>query len=355
MKKIVVKIGSSVIAPGGRLDSSLIFSLIRDILAVEKKGYKVVLVSSGAIACGLNSLGHKRKPQDMSSLMAISSLGQIILMDIFNEKFKKYKRKCAQLLLTWDDFDDRKRFVNINHTIDKLLNMNIVPVINENDAVSHEEIRFGDNDRLSALVANLVGACELIMLSDIEGLLEGKILVKEVSKIDSAILGLAKTEDKTHTSGGMLTKLQAAGIAISSGIRTTIAYGRTKAVISRIIKDEKIGTRFIPSQAKEKARKRWIAFSKKAKGKIFIDKGAADAILCKGRSLLSVGIIKCEGSFKNGDAVYIVDEAGLLIGYGIVNYDSSSLKDAKLKKFEKEIVHRDNFVKVFHKDWICDI
>jgi glutamate 5-kinase len=355
MKKVVVKIGSSVIAPGGELDSGLVSRIIKDVLAVEKKGYKVVLVSSGAIACGLNSLGYKRKPQDMSSLMAISSLGQIILMDVFNEKFKKYKRKCAQLLLTWDDFDNRKRFVNINRTIDKLLNMSIIPVINENDAVSHEEIRFGDNDRLSALVANLIGACELIMLSDIEGLFEGKVLVKEVSKIDSVILGLAKREDKTHTSGGMLTKLQAAGIAISSGIRTTIAYGHQTKVILRIVEDEKVGTRFIPSQAKEKARKRWIAFSKKAKGKIFIDKGAADAVLCKGKSLLAVGIVKSEGAFKSGDAVYIVDEAGLLIGYGIVNYDSASLKMTKNKKFEKEVIHRDNFVKVFHKDWTCDL
>ena len=355
MKKVVVKIGSSVIAPGGKLDSGLISRLIKDILAVEKKGYKAILVSSGAIACGLNSLGHRRKPQDMSSLMAISSFGQIILMDVFNEKFKKYKRMCAQLLLTWDDFDDRKRFVNINHTIDKLLSMGIIPVINENDAVSHDEIRFGDNDRLSALVANLIGATELIMLSDVEGLLEGKVVVKEVSKIDSAVYGLAKKEDKTHTSGGMLTKLQAAGIAISSGIRTTIAYGRQTKIISRILADENIGTRFIPSQVKEKARKRWIAFSKKAKGKIFIDDGARDAILCGGKSLLAVGITKSEGKFKNGDAVYVVDIQGRLVGYGIVNYDSLNLKSAKSKKFDKEVIHHDNFVKVFHKDWACDI
>jgi len=346
MKKVVVKIGSSVIAPGGRLDSGLVSRLLKDVLAVEKKGYKVILVSSGAIACGLNCLGLKRKPQDLTSLMAISSMGQIILMDVFNEKFKKYKRQCAQLLLTWDDFDDRKRFVNIRKTIDKLLEMKIIPVINENDAVSHEEIRFGDNDRLCALVADLISASELIMLSDVEGLLKDETLIKEVSKIDSEILGLAKKEDKTHTSGGMLTKLQAAGIAMSSGIRTTIAYGRQKEVISRILKEEKIGTCFIPSVAKEKARKRWIAFSKKAKGKIFIDKGAADAILFKGKSLLAVGIIKSEGTFKNGDAVYVVDSHGHLVGCGIVNYDSQSLKGVKSKKFEKEVIHRDNFVKV---------
>lgn len=354
IKKVVVKIGSSVIAPKGRIDSSLISQLVKDVLTVEKKGYKVILVSSGAIACGLNRLGFKKRPQDMHTLMAISSFGQIILMDVFNEKFKKYKRKCAQILLTWDDFDDRKRFMNVKKTIDSLLAMNIIPVINENDVVSHEEIGFGDNDRLSALVTDLTGAEKLIMLSDVEGLLDGDKVVKRVERIDSSIASLAKSEDKIHTKGGMTTKLQAAQIATSSGATTAIACGDRKDVISRIIAGDEIGTLFIPSQKPGKARKRWIAFSKKAKGKIFIDKGAQDALLYRGKSLLAVGIINKEGTFKIGDKVSIVDEGGSLVGYGLANYDSEQLQDAKQKKFTKEVIHRDNFVKISQDEW-CDL
>ena len=354
IKKIVVKIGSSVIAPGGRLNSGLVSQLVKDILTAEKKGYKIVLVSSGAIACGLNRLGFKKRPQDMHTLMAISSFGQIILMDVFNEKFKKYKRKCAQLLLIWDDFDDRKRFMNVKKTIDNLLSMNIIPVINENDVVSHEEIGFGDNDRLSALVTDLIGAEKLIILSDIEGLLNQDKVVKKVERIDSCIVSLAKSEDKTHTKGGMITKLQAAQIATSSGATTVIACGSTKDVISSSVAGDEIGTLFIPSQKPGKARKRWIAFSKKAKGKIFIDKGAQDALLCRGKSLLAVGIINKEGLFKIGDKVSIVDQDGVLIGYGLTNYDSEQLQDAKQKRFAKEVIHRDNFVKISQDEW-CDL
>ncbi len=345
MKKIVVKIGSSIIAPGGSLDSSLINAIVKDVLRVEKKGFKIILVSSGAIACGLNALGHKRKPNDIHYLMAISSFGQIALMDVFNDKFKKYKRRCAQILLTWDDFDSRKRFINIRKTIDKLLSIDIIPVINENDVVSYEEIRFGDNDHLSALVADLTGAEQLIVLSDVEGLLKEEKLVREVSRIDSDILSLAREEDKTHTTGGMLTKLQAAKVAVSSGIKTIIAYGRNKEVIYRILQGERIGTLFLPSGIRDKARKRWIAFCKKPKGTIFIDQGAKDALMNRGRSLLGVGIVKVEGSFKKSDAVLISDTEGIILGSGLVNYSFEELKGKKQKKFEKEVVHRDDFVK----------
>ncbi|MFH1767609.1 MAG: glutamate 5-kinase [Candidatus Omnitrophota bacterium] len=344
MKKVVVKIGSSVLAPAGKLDSSLIHRLVKDILSVEQKGGRVILVSSGAIACGMNCLGYKRKPQDLSILSAISSVGQIVLMDVFNAKFSKYKRRCAQILLTWDDFDNRRRFMNIRSTIEKLLEMNIVPIINENDVVSHEEIRFGDNDRLSALVADLIAAEALIILSNVEGLFDGTNILKEVRKMEEKITSLARKERITHTSGGMNSKLLASGIAMSSGIRTTIAYGRKKDVISRIVNGEALGTLFLPAEKRHKARKRWIAFSKKPKGKIFIDKGAQEAVLFKGKSLLAVGIINAEGKFKQGDAVVVVDSAGELLGYGLVNYDSETLCNHREKKFEKEVIHRDNFV-----------
>ena len=179
MKTIVVKIGSSVIAPCGKLDKALIGRLVKDIVAVEQQGYRVILVSSGAIACGLNALGYKKRPQSTHTLMAISSLGQILLMDVFNEKFNKYKKMCAQILLTWDDFDVRNRFMNIRKTLQALFSLSVIPVINENDAVSHEEIRLGDNDCISARVADLIEADTLIMLSDVPGLLKNGAVVQD--------------------------------------------------------------------------------------------------------------------------------------------------------------------------------
>lgn len=343
MKKVVVKIGSSVIAPKGKLDSALISRLVKDILKAEKLGVKVILVSSGAIASGLKVLGLKRKPTDIHSLMAIASLGQILLMDVFNAKFKSYKRRCAQILLSWDDFDSRSRFVNIRTTIDKLLAMKVVPIINENDAVSSDEICFGDNDSLSARVAVLVGAKELIILSDVEGLLDGSELIKEVPQITSQITSLARKEDKSHTSGGMLTKLQAAGMATASGIKATIAQGRAKEVISRIVKGKSLGTLFFPSGKKEKARKHWIA-SKKIRGKILIDEGAKAALLHKGKSLLNVGIVGIHGCFDKGDAVAIVDHKDELLGCGLAHYGSEELNNKRKEKLPKPVVHRDNFI-----------
>jgi len=345
MKKIVVKIGSSVIASQGRLDTKIVENIVKDILETEKNGYKVILVTSGAIACGLNKLGYKNKPKDTTSLMAISSLGQIILMDIYAKKFKKYKKLCAQILLTWDDFDDRKRFLNACNTINKLLNLGIIPIINENDAVSFEEIKLGDNDRLSSLVADLIRAQVLIILSDIDGLMERGKLIERVEEINTKISHLAKKGSKYFTTGGMITKLEAAKIATSSGIKTVIANGGVKSIILRILKGEKIGTLFLPKQKIEQARKRWIAFGKKIKGKIYIDDGAKEAILNKGKSLLGVGIIKIEGDFKKRDAVEILDKNGELCGRGLINYSSEELVNFKEKKFEKEIIHRNDFVK----------
>ncbi len=347
-KRVVIKIGSSVIAPKGKLDSGLVAGLVKDILNTEKKtGYKSVIVSSGAIACGLTKTGYKRKPNDKHSLMAISSLGQIILMDVFNAKFKKHGRVCAQILLTWDDFNYRKRFMNIRKTIDKLLSMGVVPIINENDAISHQEIRCGDNDYLSALVADLIGARQLIMLSDVEGLYKEKELVKRVDCIDEEIESLVFNPKKTHTSGGMQTKLEAATKANLSGIQARIAKGDKKNVISKILcKKEDVGTLFVPVQRIEKSRKRWI-HSKQIKGFIEVDEGAKEALLNRGKSLLGVGITEISKGFRKGDNVGICDKKGNVIGAGIVNYDWDAIKETKEtnQRLSKEVIHRDNFVK----------
>ncbi|MCM8820114.1 MAG: glutamate 5-kinase [Candidatus Omnitrophica bacterium] len=345
MKKIVVKVGSSIIAPQGSLDEKLISKIIRDILEVEKLGFKVILVSSGAIACGLNKLFFKEKPQDTNILMAVASLGQIILMNAYLKEFHKFNRFCAQILLTWDDFDNRKRFLNAKRTIDRLLTMGITPIINENDAISFDEIKFGDNDRLSALVADLIEAKFLILLSDVNGLMKDGKVVPFVDKIDNKIFSLAKKSDSSFTCGGMVTKLEAAKIAMAAGIKMIIADGRQENVILKIIKEEPVGTTFLSRQKIYKARKRWIAFGKKIKGKVYIDDGAKKAILNSGKSLLSVGIIKVEGDFKKNDAVCLLDRDENIIGCGLINYSCEELKDFKYKKFDREIIHRDNFVK----------
>jgi glutamate 5-kinase len=271
-------------------------------------------------------------------------------MDAYEAAFKKHARLCAQILLSWDDFDNRKRFLNARITIDKLLNMGVAPIINENDAVSSEEIKFGDNDRLCVLVGDLIGAEKIIILSDVDGLLDENNQIKQtVEKIDAGTYRFVKTKESKFTAGGMLTKLQAAEIAASSGIELIIASGKEKKVISRIIKGEQLGTLFLSADNFERARKRWIAFSKIIKGKIWVDDGAKEAILKKGKSLLAVGVTKTEGDFKKKDAVCVVDKEGNILGCGLINYFRDELIDIKGKKFTKEIIHRDNFVVKEHR------
>lgn len=345
MKKVVVKIGSSVLAPRGKLDSRLVSRIVRDILSIEEKGDRVVLVSSGAIACGLNKLGYTKRPDNMHMLMALSSVGQICLMDVYNREFKKYKKNAAQILLTWDDFDNRKRYINARQTIDQLLNMSIVPIINENDAVACDEIKYGDNDRLSASVADLIGAEVFIILSDVSGLMDNGEVVKIIDEINDSVLRLVRKKEQKFTAGGMQTKLESVRIAVDSGIKTVIACGRETRVISRILEGEAIGTTFMPRLVVKEARKRWIVSGKRIKGKLYVDTGAEDAILNKGKSLLNVGIVKMEGEFRKGDAVYVAGSGGDIIGCGLVNYNHEELGKSAREKLDKEVIHRDNFVK----------
>ena len=342
MKKIVVKFGSSVIAPKGKLNPKLVEALVKDILAVQKAGFKVIVVSSGAIACGLNKLGLVKKPHEMPKVMAIASIGQIILMNEFNTAFKKHKHSCAQILLTWADFDNRERYINIRATLDSLMAMNVVPIINENDAVTSEEIRFGDNDWTSARVADLVEADTLVILSDVKGLYDGDKVVRRVDKINASIKSLVRKENKTHTHGGMDTKLEAATSASYAGIKTIIASGSEKNVLINIAKSKEVGTLFMPMEQKEHARKRWI-FSKQIKGTLTVDEGARHALLTENKSLLGVGVVKAQGLFHKGDAVAVVDKDGVSLGCGITNYGSEYIKPKA--KLENELIHHDNFIR----------
>jgi glutamate 5-kinase len=345
-KRIIIKIGSSLFYTGKDLDMLRLFDIIANISSLVKlAGKEVVIVSSGAIALGANLMELKTRPKELSVLQAVAAIGQNALMDNYSRTFKKFKITSAQVLLTWDDFDNRQRYLNAKNTLLKLLELGTVPIINENDTVSTEEIKFGDNDRLSALVANLISADLLIILSDVDGLLDkNKKLIKVVDEITPSLKALAHPTDKKTCVGGMITKIEAAKIAVDSGIPCVIANGRQKEIILTALKNPSAaGTLFIPKKGFLAARKRWIAFGTKSKGKITVDDGAKKALINK-KSLLSVGVVATEGVFEVGDVVSVVDKQNCEFARGKVGISSRQLEKVKGSRFDKEVIHRDNIV-----------
>ena len=350
IKRVVVKVGSSVIATYKmKPKAAQLRCLAEQICSLNKKGVEVVLVSSGAIVLGMGELNQKKRPSDLASVQVLAAIGQTVLMRKYNDFFKKNGSKCAQVLLTWDDFDDRRRFNNARNTLKAMLGMGIIPIVNENDTVSTDEIKFGDNDRLSALVASLVQADLLVMLSDVEGLYnlnskENKIF-KEIKEITSEIESIASGTGKKHISkGGMITKLDAIKIATQANIPCIIANGETQNVLLRILNGENIGTFFLEKKEKLLARKHWISFGVTPKGVLIVDDGAKDALLKGGRSLLLPGIMSWEGHFKKNDVVVIQDKLKNEIARGIISYSTTDLQSIKDKKGKLEAVHRDNLV-----------
>ena len=346
-KRVVIKIGSSVFYSGKNLKIGNIFEIISGISALgQLYDTEVVVVSSGAIALGMNIMGLKARPGDLTTLQAAAALGQNELMDKYSEFFKKFKLKCAQILLTWDDFSNRRRYLNARNTLVKLLELGVVPIVNENDTVSTEEIKFGDNDKLSALVAGLVNADLLVILSDVEGLLDkDKRLVRVVSEINTQIKEMASPSGRKTSVGGMVTKIEAAKIAMDSGIRCVITNARTKAIILSVVREpeqNKAGTLFLPKKFL-KARHHWIAFGTKPKGRIIVDKGAKTALLAK-KSLLCVGILGVSGNFDAGEIISITGVDNHEFGRGKCVLSSKDLEKIKGCRYEKEIVHRDNIV-----------
>ncbi|MDD5669682.1 MAG: glutamate 5-kinase, partial [Candidatus Omnitrophica bacterium] len=312
-------------------------------LSREKK--EVVLVSSGAIFLGMMTVGIHSRPQELASLQAAAAVGQNELMNAYRKFFDKLGITCGQVLLTWEDFNDRKRYLNAKNTLLTLLSWGAVPVINENDTVSTDEIRFGDNDRLSALVSSIISADLLIILSDIDGLLDkDKTVIPCVESITPAVKALACPSDKKTCAGGMITKIEAARIAVDSGIPCVITNGRKKNIILSTVRHPgESGTIFLPKKSFLKARMRWLAFGSRVKGKITIDDGAREALLKK-KSLLSVGVNAVEGVFLAGDVVNVLDLQGNEFARGKVNVSSRTLEKNKGKRYTKEIIHRDNIV-----------
>lgn len=357
-KRIVIKIGTKVITSSQRaLDADRIKSLVAQIASIRDNGMDVILITSGAIGAGLWLLGMKKRPQDLAMLQASAAIGQNHLMHLYGEYFKNFKMNVGQILLTQEDFNDRTRYLNIKHTIEALLKHGAIPIINENDTVATEEIKCGDNDRLSGLVADLCGAHKLILLTDVDGLLgsDGKV----INIVDEITEGIAKLGGRSHCdlgTGGMATKLEAARAATGAGIECVIANGKSKDVLVRIVLDgESCGTTFKCRIGKYLAKKRWIAFSSTTKGEISVDDGARSALKEKNKSLLASGIVAVSGHFKPGDAVKITDRSGKEFAKGLSNYsysDLAKIKGMKTGSFKgilgreclDEVVHKDNLV-----------
>ncbi|MFA5320873.1 MAG: glutamate 5-kinase [Candidatus Omnitrophota bacterium] len=349
LRRVVVKVGSSLLYTDKNTrtaDPSVVKNIARQSATLVKSGVEVIIVSSGAIGLGMSKLGLRARPKELSLLQAAAAVGQNELMNIYRQVFSSCGLLCGQVLLTWEDFVERRRYLNAKTTLQKLLQLGIVPVVNENDTVAVDEIKFGDNDKLSALVAGMVAAGLLLNLSDVDGLLTGdrKSVIREVGAITADIRKVAAPSKNRSSVGGMITKLDSAGIAMKSGIPYVIANGRGKDTVSLAVEDPRsTGTLFSPGKGRLTARERWIAFGSRAKGRIFVDDGARKALLCR-KSLLCVGIVGSEGTFRTGDIVCISDAKKNDFARGKAGLPADTIASMKGKHFFKEAVHCDDIV-----------
>jgi len=363
-KRWVVKIGSALLtADGSGLDQEAIADWVKQIAALRAQGLEIVLVSSGAVAEGMKRLGWTKRPHTLFEQQAAAAVGQMGLVQAYESCFQQHDIHTAQVLLTHEDLSNRQRYLNARSTLRSLLGLGVVPVVNENDTVVTDEIRFGDNDTLAALVANLIEADALIILTDQQGLFDkdprthsDAKLVREASAEDEALEQMVGGSGDLGQ-GGMLTKLRAARLASRSGTATVIAHGRTSEVLTQVRAGDEVGTYFEPGQAPLVARKQWLAGHLQLQGKLTLDDGAVKVLRDAGRSLLPVGVVAVEGNFKRGEAVACVDGQGQEIARGLVNYSSeessrimgcssSELESVLGYVDEPELIHRDNLVLV---------
>tara|TARA_B100000579_G_scaffold10882_1_gene8036 strand:- start:2152 stop:3228 length:1077 start_codon:yes stop_codon:yes gene_type:complete len=346
--RMVVKLGTGILTGRRKqIDPRKIEQLVEQVAAQHKDGREVVVVSSGAVGAGMGVLNIEKRPTDLSDLQACAAVGQSALMSTYSELFAKYNLKVAQVLLTHDDLEDQDRHLNARNTIVSLLDKGVIPIVNENDAVSYTELKFGDNDWLASLVACLLPADLLIILTTVDGLVEnfGKKnphTITVVEKIDTHIQKLAGGTLSNTAVGGMEAKIRAAKMTIRTGIPLVIASGKKKRVISNIVDGKDEGTFFVPRSGKLKGRKRWIAFFHHPKGSLWVDNGARNALRDKGKSLLPPGISKCIGEFNKGDVVRICDLEGTEFSRGISQYHADEIRARKLKSVE--VVHRNDLV-----------
>lgn len=363
IKRVVVKVGSSSIThPTGKLNFAQVERLVRQLADLHNQDYQVILVTSGAVGAGMGKLGLKHRPKTIPEKQALAAVGQGLLMHMYEKMFAEYGQTVAQILLTKQDMADRHRFLNARTALLSLLNFGVIPIINENDTVAVEEIKFGDNDTLSAMVASLADADLLVILSDINGLYTANPhsdptaqLISQVDEITPEIEQIAGGAGSGLGTGGMVTKLQAAKIAMNSGVAMVIGHGAEEGILSKIVSGQDEGTLFMPKECPLQCKKRWIAYGSSIQGKLVIDDGAQDVLQKSGKSLLAIGIIDVHGSFDVGNSVGVYNQHGTEIARGIVNYSASELDKIKGVKTTQiasilgykdydEVIHRDNLV-----------
>ena len=359
---VIVKIGTRVLtAADGRLNQDRVVALAEELHQVASSGRKVALVTSGAVGAGMGQLGLTKRPVNLAQLQAVAAVGQSHLIETYDRGLRKYGRHAAQLLLTAEDLDDRTRYLNVRNTVLALFEFGAIPIINENDTVSVEELKttFGDNDRLAAMVTNLIRAPLLILLSDVDGLFDGppadpaSHVVPTVLRLDASITALVRDKLTGLSKGGMASKIEAARLATSAGENVIIANGRTPGNLARILAGENVGTLFLAQGQSIPSWKRWIGFTAQPRGRLTVDAGARRAIEAQGRSLLAIGITGAGGEFQIGDVVALVDPAGSEFARGLTNYASADVARIKGLKTEQiaatlgqcpyvEVIHRDN-------------
>jgi glutamate 5-kinase len=370
--RIVVKFGTRLLTGGSdHLDSEIVSNLVAQVARLHKQGLEPIIISSGAIASGRHKLGLTRKIKGIPFKQVLASVGQGRLMNVYEQLFAQHNITVAQALLTKADLSDRAGYLNARNTLLALMELRVICIVNENDVVSIDEIheaKFGDNDNLSAMVANLVDADLLMILTDIGGLYTadphhdpGARLIPQVERIDAKIERLGTINTDSFGTGGMVTKIEAAKLATASGVEVVIADGREAEVIPRLASGEPIGTHFTSTTSKIESRKRWMLSGLSTRGKLVIDDGAALALRNQNRSLLSAGIRKVEGRFERGEIVAIYDSGGTHLGCGITNYSSDDIgvikgahsnKIATLLSFDygAEVVHRNNLALLERKE-----
>jgi glutamate 5-kinase len=362
VKTLVVKVGTNVLSTDDdRLDADRIASLAEQLHRICESGRKLVLVSSGAIGAGMGLLGLKERPKDLSHLQAAAATGQAHLIHIYDKAFRPYGYHAAQLLLTANDFKGRGRYLNVRNTLRTLAEYSVIPIINENDSVSTAEIKLGDNDRLAAMVAGLIQADLLIILSVVDGLLTGDPTnpasqrIPLVEKFDDNLLNLVGASKSSRGTGGMGTKLEAVRTATAVGVNVMIANGKRHQVLDELLAGADIGTLFLGEGDGVSAWKRWIGYTMPPKGRLVLDTGARRAVEQQGKSLLAIGVVRVEGEFAKGEVVSLVDQSGEEFARGLTNYDSSGASSIAGKRTDEitrelgsipydEVIHRDNLV-----------
>jgi glutamate 5-kinase len=359
---LVVKVGTRILTGAdGLLDQARVAALAEELHQVMQSGRRVALVSSGAVGAGMGQLGLKKRPTDLAELQAVAAVGQTNLVEAYDRTLRSHGRHAAQILLIADDLDNRSRYLNIRNTILMLMKFGAVPIINENDTVSVEELQttFGDNDRLAAMVTNLIRAPLLVLLSDVDGLFNGdpddpaSQVVPTVTQLDDYVWSLVCDRATGLSKGGMASKLEAARVATSAGENVIIASGKQPGNLMRILAGEQVGTLFVAQGQSVPSWKRWIGLTAQPRGKLILDDGARRAVETKGGSLLAIGIVDLDGAFRKGDVVALCDRSGAEFARGLTNYAADEVLRIKGLKTDQiaaalghcpyvEVIHRDN-------------